>query len=325
MSRIWDNGFDAGGMKPAKKQSFAALRPVSALALALLCLLAFISCGTVQGTERPGGKTVMTVGEYDIGEEEYNYYYLNSMENDGMTDAEAKEAAKAEIVRRAAVLTMAKKYGIELSKEERDAVKAEMEAVEEQLTKQVFEEQLESYHMTRGLYLYLSQTAKLEQLLREYVMDERSGVLRYDDKAVLNDIHENFIAVRQILIPVESGDDRSAAREKADEALSALRAGGDFGEIAEKYGKDEAADPVYGRYFTHGMYPAEFEKEAAALRPGEISGVVETDVGYHVIMRIPQDEGYIDKNFEQLRYLFLNRCFNEMLDEVISGLEVVEK
>ena len=306
---------------------------VKRMTLALvLCLAAaaLASCGRTQGVDRPSGKTALTVGEYKVSEEEYNYYYVNHLKNNGIDAAEAEEDAEYDVSRNAAILDMAKEYGIELSPDERDAVKAEMEQLEETLTREVFEQQLEDFHMTRELYLYLSQMSRLESLLREYVTDERSGVLKYDDSAVLDDIHKNFIAVKQILIAIPDGADYQTRFEalysRALEASLALKPdGSNFDEVAAEYGDDEQADPVYGRYFTHGMYPEEFEKAAKALSVGEISGVIETEVGYHIIMRIAQDEEYINKNFEQLRYYFLTRCFNEMLDERIDSMEVVRK
>lgn len=307
MSRIWVN------------------RIAPALA-AFLAVAALASCGKTQGVERPSGDTALTVGDYKVSREEYDYYYLNHIDTDGLSEADARSAAEYDAARNCAVLAMAKEYGIELSSEEREALESEMESLEQTLTKEVFEEQLESYHMTRGLYLYLSQTSKLESLLREYVSDERSGVLKYDDAAVLDDIHKNFIAVKQILISVPDGAEFESAYGRAREAFDSLAPdGSNFDEIADKYSDDDHADPVYGRYFTHGMYPDEFEKAAKSLSVGEISGIVETDVGYHIIKRIAQDDGYISENFEQLRYCFLNRCFNEMLEAKRNSMEVSRK
>ncbi len=57
------------------------------------------------------------------------------------------------------------------------------------------------------------------------------------------------------------------------------------------------ADAVY---FTRGLMGDEYESAAAALGEYETSGVVETEDGYFVIMRLPKDEDYIDTYAEEL-------------------------
>ena len=53
-------------------------------------------------------------------------------------------------------------------------------------------------------------------------------------------------------------------------------------------------------YFTYGLMGEEYESAVAALGEYDTSGVVETQDGYFVIMRLPKDEDYIDKNAEDL-------------------------
>ena len=319
MYRIWVDGpASAGRVRGPKFTAEKAIRRAAAVLCAAFCLFALVSCGRTQGVELPSGKTAATVGDHKVTSAEYDYYYLNRID-DGMSDGEARAAAEADLKRNAAVLALAKEYDVGLGDAERRETENELAAVEEALGAEAFAEELVSFHMTRETYIYVSQMAKLEAMLREYITDERSGVLNYDDKAVLDDIHSNFMAVKQVLIKA-SGDDE-ADRKKAEEAFAEVMAGTDFDEVIAKYGEDDAADPVYGRYFTHGMYPETFEENVKMLANFGMA-YFDTEVGYHIVMRIPLEDEYIDKNFEQLRYLFFNRCVNELLDEKIASMEV---
>lgn len=94
------------------------------------------------------------------------------------------------------------------------------------------------------------------------------------------------VEVSHILVGLNARtpEDRVAARQKADSILSRIKAGEDFGALAEKYSEDGSRQNKGYLGFIRGgrtVYP--FEKAAFALQPGEVSGVVETQFGYHII------------------------------------------
>ena len=49
---------------------------------------------------------------------------------------------------------------------------------------------------------------------------------------------------------------------------------------------------VNGYYFTYGEMVAPFEETSFALADNEISGIVETDYGYHIIKKLPVDDEF---------------------------------
>ncbi len=79
--------------------------------------------------------------------------------------------------------------------------------------------------------------------------------------------------------------DNQAAKAKADSIRVVIINGGDFGELAAKYSIDRASSNAGGRmgYIVSGRFPYAFEKAAYSLAPGEISEIVESPQGYHIL------------------------------------------
>jgi len=73
-------------------------------------------------------------------------------------------------------------------------------------------------------------------------------------------------------------------REQAEEILKRARAGEDFAKLAQEYSTDGSKDKGGDLgWFGHGDMVPEFEQAAYALKPGEISNVVQSKFGFHII------------------------------------------
>ena len=77
-----------------------------------------------------------------------------------------------------------------------------------------------------------------------------------------------------------------AAKVRADSVYAALKAGADFAELAKSVSQDPGSARQGGElpFIQHGQLVKEYEDAAFALQPGELSPVVKSSFGYHVIL-----------------------------------------
>ena len=161
----------------------------------------------------------------------------------------------------------------------------------------------------------------VQRVMRQYqtppnVTDEQVRAY-YDQNPMLystTQIHASHILVKdeslakQILAELREHPEKFAdlAREKSTDTISAKK-GGDLGT------------------FGAGRMVPEFEKVAFALKPGEISDVVKTQYGYHIITVLDRKEGEpkpFDQVKEQIRATLRNRALQ---DQVQGHFEQLKK
>lgn len=105
---------------------------------------------------------------------------------------------------------------------------------------------------------------------------------------------EEAVRASHILIRTEPDADAAAkekARARAADLAKQAKAGADFAELARKHSDDGSAEMGGDlNYIAPGQTVASFDKVAFSLKPGEISDVVETEFGFHVIKVVEKRE-----------------------------------
>ena len=100
-----------------------------------------------------------------------------------------------------------------------------------------------------------------------------------------------------------SAEDRKKARARADELLVAARKAPDsFAELARKNSQDTGSAPNGGdlEFFARGAMVKPFEDAAFAMKKGDISDVVESEFGYHII-RLTDIKAPKVRSFEEMK------------------------
>jgi peptidyl-prolyl cis-trans isomerase C len=155
-----------------------------------------------------------------------------------------------------------------------------------------FNKALAERKMTLGV---LREDARRDLTLAKVVEAEVKPKIRIQETEVKDFYDQNPAQFQQpeafrashILIPVPAGatdEQKNAARAEIDGILKEIRGGADFAEMARKHSKDgSAANGGDLGLFPKGQMVAPFEEALTKLSPGEVSDVVETQFGYHII------------------------------------------
>ncbi|HYF81926.1 MAG TPA: peptidylprolyl isomerase [Clostridia bacterium] len=155
---------------------------------------------------------------------------------------------------------------------------------------------------------YFKQSVKKELTVNK-LTDKLTGNIAVTDEEVkaYYDTHQNeFLSVKASHILLDT-------KEEAEKMLVRVKAGENFNELAKQNSKDPSAKENGGDldYFRHGDMVEPFEKAAFALKPGEISEIVQTDFGFHIIK---VEDSKLDK-FEDVK----EQLKGSMLSDKKSG------
>ncbi|HEU4433628.1 MAG TPA: peptidylprolyl isomerase, partial [Pyrinomonadaceae bacterium] len=110
-------------------------------------------------------------------------------------------------------------------------------------------------------------------LVQKYAMDNLQAKIKASDEEI-----------KRYMESHPEADNSQQYRTKAEEIVKRARAGEDFAKLAQEFGTDGTKDKGGDLgWFGPGEMDSVFEKAAYALKPGQISDVVETSFGFHII------------------------------------------
>lgn len=252
--------------------------------------------------------------------------------------------------------SFAKSHNITLSDEEIAAIETtideNLEVYRQNLIKEdsananlTAEEVEAKYFYTLGIdradVVRLLAVTDLSKAIVEQMVTEGSAL--YISDAAYNDFAYYADHILIATVDLETRRDLPAdqiAEKKAlaEEILSVLQASDDmetlFANLADLHSEDTGRkDFPTGYIFTSGEMVAEFENAVKALQPGELSGLVKSDFGYHIILRRDIMEGlnaYPDEK-AAMAEIYLTELINNIIansttttKEALVGIDLSE-
>lgn len=279
---------------------------------------------------------LMKINGIPITVEEFRYPYLNlkNMADEGdetrwtdeadeenrLTAADAAgvaEDAVKYVKQTTAYQLMAAKYNLPLTEEEQSEIDASVQSTIDSMnaegSEMTYEEALVDSYYTDALYRYTLTLYTTANKIFNHLYFDEGAPLAYNDEEMLKAVEDaGYIRTQQLLIafpdePTEGTDEekaaaieanKAAAKAEAEAVLERINNGEDFMALVEEC-NDDPGMSYYGEdgyYFTAGTMVQEYEDAAFALAEGEVSGLVESDYGYHIIKRMPLELDYIKEN-----------------------------
>jgi peptidyl-prolyl cis-trans isomerase C len=143
---------------------------------------------------------------------------------------------------------------------------------------------------------------------------------------------DESVRASHILIRVDEKADAPAkkkARAEIDAVLKQIKAGGDFAKLAQQHSQDgSAAQGGDLNYFAKGAMVPAFDKVAFELKPGQISDVVTTPFGYHIIKVIDRKPGRtvpFEESSQQIKQFLTEQKKQQHQEAYIEGLKKKSK
>lgn len=245
----------------------------------------------------------------------YMQYYTGSSINwddtlsDGMSVADYVKASVLSSVKQHLVLeNLANKYGVTLTEGQESAMAdSDQTYIDQYGSEEAFEEEIAKLGMRRETYDRVARSNYLYQNLYELYNTEGSALYASDEDLAVYAADQNYITADHILLSTkdlttgealtdEQKAEKKALAEEIKQKLDACEGDIDeltalFQELADQYSEDPGRETYPTGYtFTTGSMVQEFEDAAYALSEGEVSEVVESSLGYHILLRLPLDK-----------------------------------
>ncbi len=305
----------------------------------VLCAAVPLSGAVVDRVVAVVNKEIITLSEL---EKWINPFKEEIVAGDRLQKQEREQALRREVLEKLIEEKLidqeVKRSGVKVSNKEIEAtldqIKRRNNATQEQfekalsaegLTLESYKKQIEKSLQRRKL---INSEVKVETKAGEKEFREfyQKNIDRYRINETFRPAHILFI------IPKEATQaEVREIRKKCETVLKKIRDGDDFGEMALLYSQD-ASNKSRGElgYFRRGELLPAFEREALRLQVGQVSGVVRTEFGFHIIKLLDR-KGVDPLPFEEVKAkvqadyqeVELDKAFKEFLS-TLRGKSIIE-
>lgn len=200
-----------------------------------------------------------------------------------------------------------------------------VEVTDEDVSK-YFEENKEAYRLpTQRKVRYFTLTP---QSFQASVQVTDREIERYYNRNIYLYETPEQVGASHILFKTADKDEEEARRQ-AEDVLAQIRSGADFAEMAKQHSEDTSAEQggslgLFGR----GEMVPEFEQAAFSLNEGEISDLVRTDYGFHII-KVTERQAPImrplDSVRDEIRNILAQEKAGDLMEEaIVSASEFLQ-
>ena len=293
-----------------------------------------------------GAETVLTVNGDAVAADEYSGYMLYNMQyyasmyaQMGLTDlwsnkdmakslgASMPEAAEQQAIYARVVMQKFNELGLKLSYNEQKEMASVRRNSIANTTKDAYLNQIAQFGFSDQTYQNFMYISQCYQALNDYYFGE-NGVNTPSDEDIQKYYEDNYITAKHILITTvdpASGETKRTdeeAKKEAQSILDRMNAGEDFDTLMNQYSEDTGlSNNPNGYTFTEGQMVDEFYNAAKALQEGEVSGLVKSSYGYHIIKRVKLDDSQFD-NFKSDIVSAISGSMDELLKQWIDEAQV---
>lgn len=215
----------------------------------------------------------------------------------------AKEKALEDVVGITVQVQRAKEAGITLTEEDKAAIRKQKSAqIQKFGGEDAFNNKLSQWQITSSDFDTILQNYKIASKYKDKLVAEDAGLSEVSDNEVQEEydrqkeeVTNNALHVKHILIRFQPDNgearDEATAQARAQEVLDKINAGEDFEALLTEYNEDPGqTEDGYTFMHNDGSMLQEFDDASYALGVGDVSGLVRTNVGYHIIKRYPYTE-----------------------------------
>jgi peptidyl-prolyl cis-trans isomerase D len=116
-----------------------------------------------------------------------------------------------------------------------------------------------------------------------------------------------------------AGKDEAAVRKQAEDILQQVKGGADFAGLAKKFSEDEGSKANGGDldYFSRGRMVPEFEAAAFALEVGQVSDIVKSQFGFHII-KVVDKKPAVTRTLDEVRPQIEEQLKRQRADQQIA-------
>ena len=293
-----------------------------------------------------GAETVLTVNGDAVAADEYSGYMLYNMQyyasmyaQMGLTDlwsnkdmakslgASMPEAAEQQAIYARVVMQKFNELGLKLSYNEQKEMASVRRNSIANTTKDAYLNQIAQFGFSDQTYQNFMYISQCYQALNDYYFGE-NGVNTPSDEDIQKYYEDNYITAKHILITTvdpASGETKRTdeeAKKEAQSILDRINAGEDFDTLMNQYSEDTGlSNNPNGYTFTEGQMLTEFYDGAKALAEDEVSELVKSSYGYHIIKRVKLDDSQFD-NFKSDIVSAISGSMDELLKQWIDEAQV---